>query len=297
MEKLSLLGLDTATCLWILDFLTERPQSVRVGKSTSDSITLSTGAPQGCVLSPLLFTLLIHDCVARFEGNQIINFADDTTVVGIVNGNDESSYREEVKHLEGWCSDNNLLLNVDKTKEMIVDFRKSQPEHTPLSISGAPVERVENIKFLGVQISDKLTWSRNTTGIVKRAQQKLYFLRKLKKASLPSNILTTFYRGTIESLLTYCITTWYPSCNTADMNALHMVVRGAEKIIGVSLPSIQDLFQSRCLKKAQNIVEDSSHPLYKLFVLLPSGKRFQSISENNYLLNSFNPQAVRMLNS
>ncbi|KAK3550582.1 hypothetical protein QTP70_000038 [Hemibagrus guttatus] len=57
-EKLSLLGINTSLCKWILDFLTGRPQSIRIGNSTSNTTTLSTGAPQGCVLSPLLFTLL-----------------------------------------------------------------------------------------------------------------------------------------------------------------------------------------------------------------------------------------------
>ncbi len=56
INKLSLLGLNNSLCNWILDFLTGRPQSVRVGHNTSSTTTLSTGAPQGCVLSPLLFT-------------------------------------------------------------------------------------------------------------------------------------------------------------------------------------------------------------------------------------------------
>lgn len=59
MEKL-LLNLNTTTCFWILDFRTERPQSVRVGKILSNPITLSIGFPQGCVLNPMLFTLLTH---------------------------------------------------------------------------------------------------------------------------------------------------------------------------------------------------------------------------------------------
>lgn len=69
-----------------------------------------------------------------------------------IHGNEESMYRDEVRHLEGWCRKNNLLLNVDKTKEMIINFRRSQPERTPLSINFCTVERVENIKLLGVQI-------------------------------------------------------------------------------------------------------------------------------------------------
>ncbi len=99
INKLSLLGLNNSLCNWILDFLTGRPQSVRVGHNTSSTTTLSTGAPQGCVLSPLLFTLLTHDCTAKFSSNHIIKFADDTSVVGLISNNDETHYREEVAQL------------------------------------------------------------------------------------------------------------------------------------------------------------------------------------------------------
>ncbi len=103
INKLSLLGLNNSLCNWILDFLTGRPQSVRVGHNTSSTTTLSTGAPQGCVLSPLLFTLLTHDCTAKFSSNHIIKFADDTSVVGLISNNDETHYREEVAQLAEWC--------------------------------------------------------------------------------------------------------------------------------------------------------------------------------------------------
>ncbi len=124
MNKLNLLGLNNSLCNWILDFLTGRPQSVRVGHNTSSTTTLSTGAPQGCVLSPLLFTLLTHDCTAKFSSNHIIKFADDTTVVGLISNNDETHYREEVAQLAEWCGANNLSLNVEKTKEVVLDFRR-----------------------------------------------------------------------------------------------------------------------------------------------------------------------------
>ncbi len=62
--KLSDLGLNTSLCDWFQDFLTARPQVVKVGQFTSNSITLNVGAPQGCVLSPLLYSLYTHDCVS-----------------------------------------------------------------------------------------------------------------------------------------------------------------------------------------------------------------------------------------
>ncbi len=132
-HKLAQLGLNTSLCNWLLDFLTGRPQAVRVGINTSSTITLNTGAPQGCVLSPLLFTLLTHDCTPSHNSNLFIKFADDTTVVGLISNRDEKNYRSEVSRLAGWCRDNNLSLNVEKTKEIVVDFRRVHTQHAPLS--------------------------------------------------------------------------------------------------------------------------------------------------------------------
>ncbi|KAI3374559.1 hypothetical protein L3Q82_021139 [Scortum barcoo] len=76
VTKLRDLGLNSALCDWILNFLTGRPQAVRMGSTTSSTLTLNTGAPQGCVLSPLLYSLFTHDCVATHSSNTIIKFAD-----------------------------------------------------------------------------------------------------------------------------------------------------------------------------------------------------------------------------
>ena len=86
--------LDIAPSLrnWILDFLTNRPQSVRINGHTSSTLTLNTGVPQGCVLSPLLYSLFTHDCTLTHGSNTIVKFADDTTVIGLISNNDESVY-------------------------------------------------------------------------------------------------------------------------------------------------------------------------------------------------------------
>jgi hypothetical protein len=109
------------------------------------------------VLFPLLYSLFNHDCVATHASNSIIKFADDTTVVGMITNNDETAYREEVRAPGVWCQENNLTLNINKTKEIIVDFRKQQREHpTPLSTSKGQQWRWWKFKFLGVHITNKL---------------------------------------------------------------------------------------------------------------------------------------------
>ncbi|KAK1806263.1 hypothetical protein P4O66_000145 [Electrophorus voltai] len=95
---------------------------------------------------------------------------------------------------------------------MVVDFRRARRDHSPLAINGSSVEIVKNIKFLGVHIAENLTWTLNTSSITKRAQQRLYFLRKLREAHLPSPIVTTFYRGSageVRSHLRSCTYKYY----------------------------------------------------------------------------------------
>lgn len=71
-----------------------------------------------------LFTQLTHDCAANYSPYYIIKFADDTTVVRFSN-NDESAYREKIDWLAEWCRNNNLSFNVDKTKQRVVNLRRS----------------------------------------------------------------------------------------------------------------------------------------------------------------------------
>ena len=87
---------------------------------------MNTGTPQGCVLSPLLYSLFTNDCVSHHSSVPLLKFADDTTLVGLVSDSGESEYRHEVSSLVSWCDTNNLQLNAPKTREMIVDFRKKK---------------------------------------------------------------------------------------------------------------------------------------------------------------------------
>ena len=178
--------------------------------------------------------------MARHDSNTIIKFADDITVVGMITDNNGTAYREEVRDLTVWCKDNNLSLNVSKTKELIVDYRKRRAEQAPTN--GAVVERVESFKFLGVHITNKLSWSKHTKTVVKRARQSLFPLRRLKRFGMGPQILKRFYSCTIESILTGCITAWYGNCSASDRKVLQRVVYMAQYITGAKLPAILDLY-------------------------------------------------------
>ncbi|KAI3355781.1 hypothetical protein L3Q82_004219 [Scortum barcoo] len=119
-------------------------------------------ALKGCVLSPLLYSLFTHDCVATHSSNTIVpNLLDDTTVpIGLITGNDEDGLQRGQR-------------------------RRQREEHAPLSINGTTVERVRvnSFRFLGVHISEDLTWTHHTDFITKSARQRLFFLRRLSGGS------------------------------------------------------------------------------------------------------------------
>ena len=111
-------------------------------------------------------------------------------------------------------------------------------------------------------------------------------------------ILKRFYSCNIESILTGCITARYGNCLASDRKALQRVVRTAQYITGEKLPAIQDLYTGQVSEEGPTIVKDSSHPSHRLFSLLPHGKWYRSAKSRPIrLLNSFYPQAIRLLNS
>ncbi|KAJ8375448.1 hypothetical protein SKAU_G00060280 [Synaphobranchus kaupii] len=218
---------------------------------------------------------------------KLLKFADDTTVIGLIRDGDESAYRQEVEQLALWCGQNNLELNKLKTVEMTVDFRRSPPTLPPLTILNSTVSAVETFRFLGSTISQDLKWMPNIVTLIKKAQQRLYFLRQLRNNP-----------AIIQSVLCTSITVWFGSATKQDRNRLQRTVRTAEKIIGANLPSIQDLYISRVRKRAGNITADPSHPGHNLFQLLPSGRRYRALyAKTTRHKNSFFPQAVTLMNT
>ncbi|KAI2659844.1 hypothetical protein H4Q32_022390 [Labeo rohita] len=146
-NKLTQLSVPTSICQWITSFLTETQQLVRLGKPTSGTRTMSTDAPQACVLSPLLFSLYTNDCTSKDPSVKLLKFAD-TTVIGLIKDGDESAHRQEVEQLDVWCSHNNLELNTLKTG----DFRRNPPALPPLTIMNSTVAAVDSFKFIGTPL-------------------------------------------------------------------------------------------------------------------------------------------------
>ena len=100
------------------------------------------------------------------------------TVVGCVSGGQETECREVVNCFVVWCGNNHLHLNVAKTKEMVVDFRRTRTKLNTISILGE-VEVVEGYRCLGVHLDNRLDWKCNAEVVYAKGQSRFYFLRKV----------------------------------------------------------------------------------------------------------------------
>ncbi len=180
IQKLKTLNVNPFLIRWYFSFLTNRTQQVRVNNTLSEFTGISTGVPQGCVSSPILFTLYTNECSSCDSTNFIVKFSDDTAILSLLYENtDLSVYFSEVSRFVEWCDLNNLILNTKKTEEMIFDPR-SIGDHTPVFIHETSIKQVSSYKYLGIHMDDKLSWGIHVDAICSRVLQRLYFLRRLR---------------------------------------------------------------------------------------------------------------------
>ena len=169
-----------------------------------------------------------------------------------------------------WCQDNNLSLNVIKTKEMIVDYKKRRTEHVPILMNGAVVEQVESFMFLGIHITNKLTWSNHTKTVVKRTTK-----------PIPPQETENIWHGSSDPQKVLQLhhqehPGWLHHCLEWQLLGLRPQGTTEGSVYGRSFLPSRTSIQGGVRNALKN-VKESSHPIRRLFSLLPQGKRYQSL--------------------
>ncbi|KAK0142191.1 hypothetical protein N1851_020128 [Merluccius polli] len=88
-------------------------------------------------------------------------FADDTVLISLLR-EEEVNHGPVVEDFVEWCDNHFLKLNVNKTKDMVIDFRKTSHSIIPTTVKGSLVDLVESYKYLGTVIDNKLNHDLNT---------------------------------------------------------------------------------------------------------------------------------------
>ena len=226
--KLHNYGVRGQTLKWIKSFLDNRLQSVVLNGSTSDAIPVSSGVPQGSVLGPLLFLAYINDLPQNIS-SKVRLFADDTAIyLALTSANESVTLQNDLKRLEKWELEWDMEFNPSKCQVIHVTKRKHLIP-TQYYLHGVHLESVSSAKYLGVDISNDLSWDAHINRSSNRANQSLGFLRRnIKVKSEP--LKTIAYQTLVRPQLEYASEVWSPHTQTA-IDQIEAVQRRAARWI------------------------------------------------------------------
>lgn len=208
IEKLLDLGVRRSLIPWIINFLSDRKQRVKIGESFSSWLPVTAGVPQGTKLGPILFLIMVNDLRVNSPNMKMWKFVDDVSSSENLTSNSSLATQSTLDSIDSWASNNWMKLNVKKCKELRVCFLKETPQLSPLTIDGHVLERVQSHKVLGLIIQNNLKWDEQIRSIVTKASKRLYILRVLCRGGVPPVDLTNIYYALIRSILEYCCEVW-----------------------------------------------------------------------------------------
>ena len=187
---------------------------------TSDSMDISYGVPQGSILGPLLFTLYINDLPSVTKTCKVILYADDTAIIYSDKQKEqiEKHLNDDMAIVKTWLDENKLILNVKKTKSMLIGNKKllNEAEHLDVRLDMERIEQVGEFKYLGV-------WLEFTCHISKMSSKISSAIGVISRASryLPVVQRKMLYNAMVLPYFNYCSITWA----TADQKHLDVLER------------------------------------------------------------------------
>ena len=204
--KLSHYGIQGTLLEWIKDFLTNRTQQVVINNISSESVKVLSGVPQGSVLGPLLFLLYINDLPLSIL-SKVKLYADDTLIYRIINtAEDAILLQKDLDTLTQWAQIWLMKFNASKCVHLTIT-RKKSPLITTYTIDNSIIQQNKSAKYLGVTITDNLSWSEHITNITNKANS----IRALLQRNLshcPLSVKSTCYTTYVRPILEYASTVW-----------------------------------------------------------------------------------------
>lgn len=228
---------------------------VRVNSSYSEWFTSTSGVPQGSILGPLLFCMVVDDFSVLNRNFSILKYADDLSIFHFIRDPDDDNSQAEFKNVVEWSNRVRLPINLLKCSVMNFVSKQDFVPQPILSPSGTPFESVTEAKLLAVHFPCYLKWNIYVSKTVSRASQRLFILCNLRGFGCPFIILNSAYFVFVRSLLLHSCPVYANIPHYLKRRILSIENR-ASKIIGITV--------SPCFDSAVNKICTS---LFIIFII------------------------------
>lgn len=275
LNKLKTLDIKPSVVNWIVDFLTNRQQRIKITDNLfSQWRHVPAGVPQGSKLGPWLFLLMINDLKAHPSFN-LWKFIDDTSFSEVVSKSLPSLIQPVVDQMQSWSDHNRFELHPTKSKELRIEFSKQPRSFNPIKVDNKDLEVVKTVKILGLVVSNDLKWNAHVDSVLSKSSKRLYFLVQLKRAGVPEKQLCLFYTTCIRSVIEYACQVYHyalPEYLSDDLERLqrralriiHPFLSYSQAMITAGLTTLRERRRILCEKLFKNIVSDPTHKLHSL---------------------------------
>lgn len=224
LRKLEAMGIRGTELKWFESYLTERRQQTKFNDGTSSERPVDIGVPQGSSIAPILFILYINDIQRALNQAKANLFADDTAVAIA-----QFDVNEELGELYEWLCGNKLKLNISKTKYMIIGNKNTSNLRDKLYINNIEIERVKEMKYLGLILDEKLNFSSNCDYMEKKVSKKIGFMKR-SCTFVKRQYKIIVYSTIIEPQFTYCASIIF-LCTVTDLKRLQTLQNKAMRFI------------------------------------------------------------------
>ncbi|KAK3609526.1 hypothetical protein CHS0354_041577 [Potamilus streckersoni] len=286
ISKLNKFGIKGRLHRWIENFLSNRTFKVQVGKDTSQPQDLDNGTPQGSVISPILFNLMVNDLANDIHTLvDISQFADDSCIWKAGNPNNVKYIKQlqtSLNHIENWTINWGFKISMIKTVAILFGHPKRHKIEPPtLYLNNLPIQFVNHTVFLGATFDRYLTWKIHINKLVDQCNKDLAILRHLRglKWGADQDTLLTLYRSLIRSKLDY-------ACQAYD-TASKTLLRKLDSIQYKALKLCTGTLNYTSLAELQTLTAEPPLKLRRTEMILKYAARVSTLPDHNPIKKAF----------
>ena len=286
-HKMRELGIHGNLAIWIFNFLTNRKQAVIANGAKSSESNVSSGVPQGTVLGPLLFLIMINDIDKEVSESIISIFADDTRLTKVINEEEDLElFQDDLEKLYKWAAENNMAFNGSKFEVLRYGFNEDLKCVSNYMTPGAEdtIDVKSVLRDLGIMMNDQATWKDHIDKVCSQVNQKAGWVLRTFRCRTTS-FLKQMWKSLIQGHIDYCSQLWQP-LQSGDLQR----IENLQKTYTKKIPQVRDINYWERLKVLKI---NSQQRRFERYRILYTWKILEGLAPNCGVVESTTDRAGR----